>query len=45
MLMLTTCLELILTHYSLQVAGGEIKGKVQEDGVGVDEGLPKVEIS
>jgi hypothetical protein len=45
MLILTTCLELIVAHFSLQVAGGEMKGKVQEDGVGVNLGSPKVEIS
>ena len=29
----TTCLELILAHFSLQVAGGQIKREAQEDGV------------
>ena len=33
----TTCLELILAHFSLQVAGGPTMGKVPEDGVGVDK--------
>ena len=39
--LLRTDLSPILT----QVAGGQIKGKVQEDGVGVDKGPPKVELS